>query len=311
MIVQGNNMVNINDVERRLSEAFRVNPMLDETKIKEENTFEYNVESFILKITTGPYKGIFNSINLDNFYKRLETFKLENLSRYANDGIVTYDTTENVGKINTYQIANDESQALNINNIFTQLLLMIATSKDNYYGFANVENLKALNDACTYMLASNLTSGAENNVYEEEYNALQKLDLTLKANGGSIDFISAYVANNGDMLKAQLLQSGITDDILTQINYINQAKKSSMSIVGLYPVVDNEINKNFAKIVYTKSVGKDIVSEYEANMLTDGIINNSTVGMTEVTVNMQNALNYLKNNVPVNNQRTQVMQRSA
>ena len=311
MIEQKSSVVNLNSVEERLEEIFQMNPIFKPERLKEENTFEYNVESFILKITTGRYAEIFkeNKDLLDNLYVRLETFKLENLSRYSNEGFVSYDSVNNVGKINTYALASDDSQSLNVNNIFSQLLLMVATSKENYYGIGNVEELKSLNDACSYMLATSVSSASETTLFEEEYNCLQKLDLTLKANGSEVDFAKSYITNSGEKLKEELLKTGIDNNILGQLNYINQAKKSNISIIGMYPKIDNEINKNFARIVSSKAVDKDIVSSYEANMLKDGILDSSTVGMTEISDNMIKALDYLKTQKLDGNVKNQVMQR--
>ena len=77
----------------------------------------------------------------------------------------------------------------------------------------------------------------------------------------------------------------------------------------MYPKIDNEINKNFARIVSSKAVDKDIVSSYEANMLKDGILDSSTVGMTEISDNMTKALDYLKTQKLDSNAKNQVMQR--
>ena len=308
MIDQG---VNLNEIESKLKEVFQKNSLFDEDKLKEENTFEYNVESFVLKVTTGPYAEIFkaNPNLVDNLCSRLETFELENLSRYSNNGYVTYEPAENVGKINTYAIANDDSQSLNINNIFSQLLFMIATSNEKDYGFGNVEELKSLNDACSYMLATSISSSSESTLFEEEYNCLQKLDLTLKASGSDTDFMTAYIKNDGEKLKSELFKAGISNDLLQQLNYISQAKKSNINIIGMYPKIDNEINKNFARIVSSKKVDKDIVSSYEANMLKDGVLDLSTVGMTEITDNMTQALDYLKHQQIDEVSKNQVMQR--
>lgn len=116
--------VNVNDVEQRLIECFQVNPIFDYNNIGKDNTPEDKIVSFVIK-----FRDIFN-FNLDNFYNKLRTLKLEPLSVYSNSGVVAYDAVENTGKISLEVLKNDEENKYNIDNIFAQIMLMMMTSKE-------------------------------------------------------------------------------------------------------------------------------------------------------------------------------------
>ena len=116
--------IDINDVKQRLIESFKANPIFNENNIGIDNTPEDKVFGFIIK-----FQEIFN-FNLDNLYEKLKTLKLEPLSVYSNNGVVSYDANENVGRISLIALKNDEENKYNVDNIFAQIMLMMMTSKE-------------------------------------------------------------------------------------------------------------------------------------------------------------------------------------
>ena len=280
--------VDINDVKQRLIESFKANPIFNENNIGVDNTPEDKVFGFVLK-----FQEIFN-FNLDNLYEKLKTLKLEPLSVYSNNGVVSYDATENVGKISLTALKSDEENKYNVDNIFSQIMLMTATSKGNYYGFGNERLLDSLNKACTYMIASNISGSSEKNSNEEELTFLNLLDTTLVATNSKIDFVTAYLSGNGTLLKEELNRVGITDDILNEINYLQEAKLNGVHIPDRFASVENKINRNFALLVSNRVIkGVEPINKYKSHLFNDKVLVFSTVGVDKVRVGMIQALDYV------------------
>ena len=123
--------VDINDVKQRLIESFKANPIFNENNIGVDNTPEDKVFGFVLK-----FQEIFN-FNLDNLYEKLKTLKLEPLSVYSNNGVVSYDATENVGKISLTALKSDEENKYNVDNIFSFNFLCLLIPSYLIYLFQN------------------------------------------------------------------------------------------------------------------------------------------------------------------------------
>ena len=246
----------------------------------------------------------------------MKTLKLEPLSVYSNDGLVSYDALENVGRISPKVLKNDDENKYNIDNIFTQLALMVSTSRDNYYGFGNIRELDALNQACTYMIASNLAGSSEKNYSEEELMFLNMLDTTLAGKKSRIDFVTAYLSNNGGILKDEINNSGITDELLNEMNYLNEAKKNGLNIPDRYASITNKINRNFALLVSNRVISDpNIISKYKADLLNDNVLDYSNFGVTKVSDGMLKAMDYINNKSNIVNindyTKNSVMQKAA
>ena len=278
--------IDINDVKQRLIESFKTNPIFNENNIGIDNTPEDKIFGFILK-----FQEIFN-FNLDNLYEKLKTLKLEPLSVYSNNGVVSYDANENVGSISLIALKNDEENKYNVDNLFSQILLMTATSNGNHYGFGNERLLDALNKACTYMIASNISGSSEKNYTEEELTLLNLLDITLTYTNSKIDFVTAYLSGNGKLLKEVLNRVGITDDILNEINYLQEAKLNGVHIPDRFASIENKINRNFALLVSNRVIkGIEPINKYKSYLLNDNVL--GTVGANKVRLGMEKALDYV------------------
>ena len=278
--------IDINDVKQRLIESFKTNPIFNENNIGIDNTPEDKIFGFILK-----FQEIFN-FNLDNLYEKLKTLKLEPLSVYSNNGVVSYDAVENTGRLSLIALQNDEENKYNVDNLFSQILLMTATSKDNHYGFGNERLLDSLNKACTYMIASNISGSSEKNYTEEELTFLNLLDITLTYTNSKIDFVTAYLSGNGKLLKEVLNRVGITDDILNEINYLQEAKLNGVHIPDRFASIENKINRNFALLVSNRVIkGIDPINKYKSRLFNDKVL--GTVGADKVRSAMEKALDYV------------------
>lgn len=278
--------IDINDVKQRLIESFKTNPIFNENNIGIDNTPEDKIFGFILK-----FQEIFN-FNLDNLYEKLKTLKLEPLSVYSNNGVVSYDAVENTGRLSLIALQNDEENKYNVDNLFSQILLMTATSKDNHYGFGNERLLDSLNKACTYMIASYISGSSENNYTEEELTFLNLLDITLTYTNSKIDFVTAYLSGNGKLLKEVLNRVGITDDILNEINYLQEAKLNGVHIPDRFASIENKINRNFALLVSNRVIkGIDPINKYKSRLFNDKVL--GTVGADKVRIAMEKALDYV------------------
>lgn len=302
--------VDIKDVESKLINSFRDNLIFNENNINKEGTVEYKFLSYVLKLQK------YLNVDLSNFYEKLKTLKLEPLSVYSNDGLVSYDALENVGRISPKVLKNDDENKYNIDNIFTQLALMVSTSRDNYYGFGNIRELDALNQACTYMIASNLAGSSEKNYSEEELMFLNMLDTTLAGKKSRIDFVTAYLSNNGGILKDEINNSGITDELLNEMNYLNEAKKNGLNIPDRYASITNKINRNFALLVSNRVISDpNIISKYKADLLNDNVLDYSNFGVTKVSDGMLKAMDYINNKSNIVNindyTKNSVMQKAA
>ena len=286
--------VDINNVKQRLIESFKVNSFFNERNIDIDNTVEDKIFAFVLK-----FQEIFN-FNLDNFYEKLKTLKIERLSVYSNNGLVSYDADENIGKISLIALENDEENKYNIDNLFSQIMLMTATSKDNYYGFSNERLLDALNKSCTYMIASNISGSSEINYTEEGLMILNMLDKILTGTSSRIDFVTAYLSNNGTILKKELNDFGITDSTLNKINYLQEAIMNKLNVPDIYANIVREIDNCVAKLIYDNRISDDnIISGYESNLLNNNVMQFSRIGVEEERIRMTEFIerNKKRNNI--------------
>lgn len=279
----------IEDIKRNLAVSFDQNPIFDKNNIGNDNTFEDKTVTFILRLNK-----IFN-VQFDNLYEKLKNFNLKPLSIYSNKGFVDYDPVENIGYLSLTTLQNDDENNFNIDNLFNQILLMLLTSKDNYYGFGNEEILNSLNRACTYMIASNLAGSSQKNFLEEELITLNLLDLILEGTKSNTNFVNAYLSNNGTILKQELNKAGITDDMLNEVNYLSQAKMSKLNMPEQFARIENKINRNFALLVSNGVItDENIISRYESNLFNDSVLDYSHSGLDKTKDNMEKAISYLK-----------------
>lgn len=286
--------VDINNVKQRLIESFKVNSFFNEKNIDIDNTVEDKIFAFVLK-----FQEIFN-FNLDNFYEKLKTLKIERLSVYSNNGLVSYDADENIGKISLIALENDEENKYNIDNLFSQIMLMTATSKDNYYGFSNERLLDALNKSCTYMIASNISGSSEINYTEEGLMILNMLDKILTGTSSRIDFVTAYLSNNGTILKKELNNFGITDSTLNKINYLQEAIMNKLNVPDIYASIVREIDNCFAKLIYDNQISNDnIISSYKSDLFNNKVMRFSSIGLEEERIRMTEFIerNKKRNNI--------------
>ena len=187
---------------------------------------------------------------------------------------------------------------------------------NKYYGFGNERLLDSLNKACTYMIASNISGSSEKNNNEEELTLLNLLDTTLTATNSKIDFVTAYLSGNGTLLKEELNRVGITDDILNEINYLQEAKLNGVHIPDRFASIENKINRNFALLVSNRVIkGIEPINKYKSLLLNDKVLDFSTVGVDKVRVGMVQALDYVKNKnnnmININDYNKGVMQKVA
>lgn len=310
------NRVDIKKIEERLKESFSVNPIFDPNNVGKDNSVEDKIVSYVMKLSETV------NINIDGFYERMKSLKMEPLSMYANNGLVSYDSASNTGFISANVLKNDEENKYNVDNIFAQLMLMITTAREiqmdnemiNSYGFGHVRELDALNKACTYMIASNLVGSSEKSNNEEELMLLNMLNKTLKDTNSKIDFIDAYFSNNGQLLKSELNTKGINDDILNEINYLNEAKLNGLNVPDRYASISNKINRNYAMFISNRQITD--ADDYTQHLLNDKVLDFSTIGVERVSLGMRKALEYVKNKnnnmVNINNyNKPNVMQKAA
>ena len=164
---------------------------------------------------------------------------------------------------------------------------------NKYYGFGNERLLDSLNKACTYMIASNISGSSEKNNTEEELTFLNLLDTTLTATNSKIDFVTAYLSGNGTLLKTELNRVGITDDILNEINYLQEAKLNGVHIPDRFASIENKINRNFALLVSNRVIKGEPVNKYKSHLFNDKVLDFSTVGVDKVRLGMEKALDYV------------------
>ena len=280
----------VDDIKRNLEVSFNQNPSFKAENLSRDNTVEDKIFSYAIKMTSQ------FTLDLNNFYEKMKTFELRPLSIYANKGLVSYDVKENIGYINKDALINDENNDYNIDNLFTQIMLMVTTSRDNYYGFGSESTLSALNDACTYMIASNLSGASLKNNLEEELDALNLFDDILEGSKMRINFINAYFSNNGSILKEEINKCGISDDILNRINYFNQSKLSNLRLPGEFADIVNDINKASAKLLNNGVLSEEGMDNIISWQFSDDVLDNSTVGLTKSRENLINFVNYYKEN---------------
>ena len=118
------NRVDIKKIEERLKDSFGANPIFDPNNVGKDNSVEDKIVSYVMKLSETV------NINMDGFYERMKSLKLEPLSIYSNNGLVSYDSASNTGFISVNVLKNDEENKYNVDNIFAQLMLMITTSRE-------------------------------------------------------------------------------------------------------------------------------------------------------------------------------------
>ena len=72
------NRVDIKKIEERLKESFSANPIFDPNNVGKDNSVEDKIVSYVMKLSETV------NINMDSFYERMKSLKLEPLSIYAN-----------------------------------------------------------------------------------------------------------------------------------------------------------------------------------------------------------------------------------
>ena len=87
--------VDIRKIEDNLASSFDVNDIFDANNIGKDNTVEDKIVNFSMKLSS-----LIDGIDLNNFYEKIKTLKLEPLSKYSNKGFVDYDPLTNTGFIN-------------------------------------------------------------------------------------------------------------------------------------------------------------------------------------------------------------------
>lgn len=295
----------VDDIKRNLAVSFNQNPNFEAENLGRDNSVEDKIFSYAIKMTSQ------FTIDLNNFYEKMKTFQLKPLSKYANKGEISYDVKENIGFISEKVLISDENNDYNIDNLFTQIMLMVTTSRDNYYGFASDPMLSALNDACTYMIADNLSGSAIKNNTEEETVALNLLNIILEGSKMRINFLNAYFSGNGSLLKESLNRCGISDDLLNRVNYLRQAKLSGLSTPEELANIINEINNVSAKLLNNGVISEEVMNDLISWQLTDGVLDYETVGLNESRENLISYVNYYKENQPNVVQNQQVMSKMA
>lgn len=304
----------IQDIESKLNAVFNTNPLFNKENIKDDNSFAARIKNYVAKLFKSfqEFEGYDANKLANNLCDKLQTFDLRPLSIYSNNGFIDYDPNENIGYISLIAL-RDEANDFNIDNLMTQILLMVSTSKDSYYGFGNEEVLCSLNRACTYIIASYLSGTAKKCFLEEELLTLNLLDIRLRGSNNKLGFIEAYFTNNGSFLKNELNQAGITDDLLNELNYLSQAKMSKLEMPDLYARIQNKINRNFAMAVANGVItDPQIVSSYKANLVNDEVLEYSNFGLSKNIINMSKALETIEQRKQiVNNDKGMVMSKVA
>lgn len=295
----------VDDIKRNLAVSFNQNPNFKAENLGRDNSVEDKIFSYATKMTSQFI------IDLNNFCEKMKTFQLKPLSKYSNKGLISYDVKENIGYINKSVLTSDENNDYNIDNLFTQIMLMVATSRDNYYGFASESALSALNDACTYMIASQLSGSSIKNNTEEEMVVLNLLNIILEGSKMRIHFLNAYISGNGSLLKESLNRCGISDDLLNRVNYLRQAKLSGLSTPEELANIINEINKTSAKLLNSGVISEEVMNDLISWQLIDGVLDNETVGLNKSRENLISYVNYYKENQPNVVQNQQVMSKMA
>lgn len=287
----------VKEIKSNLVASFNSNSNFDANNIGKDNTVEDKIYGYLLKISK------YFNLDFSNFYERLKTFQIKPLSVLVNKGFDAYDAKENIAYINPYVLNKDQNNEFNIDQLFTKIMLKVTTANGIYYGFGNESTLYALNEACTSMIAQNLSGSPAKSLLEEEMLALNMINVMLENNpNNKIDFITAYFTNNGSLLKKDLNNIGIDDDILNQLNYMQQAKLSDINIPELFARISNKINKIFATLVSNKVItDKEAIDKYKSYLLNNNVLDYSQVGLYEVSTNMMDAMNYLEENLNINN----------
>lgn len=287
----------VKEIKSNLVASFNSNSNFDANNIGKDNTVEDKIYGYLLKISK------YFNLDFSNFYERLKTFQIKPLSVLVNKGFDDYDAKENIAYINPYVLNKDPNNEFNIDQLFTKIMLKVTTANGNYYGFGNEPTLYALNEACASMIAQNLSGSPSKSLLEEEMLALNKINVMLENNPNTkIDFITAYFTNKGSSLKQALNSMGLDDDILNQLNYMYQAKLSDINIPDLFAKIANKINKVFATLVSTKDItNKEAIDKYKSYLVNDEVLDYSQVGLDNVSNNMMEAMNYLEENLNINN----------
>ena len=74
----------------------------------------------------------------------------------------------------------------------------------------------------------------------------------------------------------------------------------------------NQVNKNYAKILSTKSaIESSVVDKYTSNLFNDEVLDYSDCGVLKATENMNKAIEYLKSKMGHNKENEKVVQKIA
>ena len=100
----------LEEIKGNIQRSLDVNPNFDASNIGKDNTIEDKIFGYALKLQQH-FK-----IDLSNLYDKLKTFNIEYLSKYDNDGLVSYDASTNTGKISLEVLKNDANNDYNIDS---------------------------------------------------------------------------------------------------------------------------------------------------------------------------------------------------
>lgn len=157
------------------------------------------VKSNIIEITQIILNNL-PTIKLDNFNERLKTLVIEESNKYVHPGIAEYNPLTNILRISKPDLEQGDAK-----HILTHQLLNVITAKDDYTGFANDKNFKALNRGFTEIIANNLVGNdSDVSYYDEEVNAASMTALLI----GHEAMMNAYFINDSKVILNEIIAMG-------------------------------------------------------------------------------------------------------
>lgn len=163
---------------------------LDEIKISLENNPNLNdeIRRKIFDLIIVIHRKLPN-VNLTRLNDKIKDVKMGKISRLERKGNYFYDISKNEIQFST-NIKGD----YDIDNLFMQALLQMATSTNTFTGFNSDERLRALNLAYTEILATYLVGNEGDSDLEEEMLVTNLLSHIV----GKDTMFNSYFTNNGE-----------------------------------------------------------------------------------------------------------------